>query len=242
MGDNVMVRGNALLTVLPSPAVTVIRPRVVRVLRCESIGHLDLASRFRRLVYDVSGDADASTVLLCDHPPSITIGRHGSIADIRLRPDQLARMDLQYIARGGGTIPHGSGQIGCYPVLPLAAWGITPGEYVARLLRTTARLCRSFDIDAECDGETACVMVEGRVIATAGVAVRSGVCTYGIVLNATPDLDDFAAVRFGNKAMTSLNRESIMRVRLSDVRRRMFEAVATEFDLEADIAAPSSQD
>jgi lipoyl(octanoyl) transferase len=231
-----------LLTVLPSPAVIATRPCVVQVLRYESIGHLELAARFRRLVYEVSGDADAAAVLLCDHPPSITIGRHGSIADIRLHADQLARTDLHYVARGGGAVPHGRGQIGCYPVLPLAAWGITPGDYVARLLRMTARVCRSFDIDAECDGETACVMVDGRVIAAAGVAVRSGVSTYGIVLNATPDLDDFAMVRFGSKAMTSLHRESIIRVRLSDVRRRMLESLAGEFDLDADIAAPSSQD
>lgn len=242
MGDNVMVRGKALLTVLTSPAVIVARTRVVQVRRYETIGHHDLAAKFRRLVYDVTGDADAAAMLLCDHPPSITIGRHGSIADIRLPADQLARTDLHYVARGGGAVPHGRGQIGCYPVLPLAAWGITPGEYVARLLRTTARVCRSFDIDAECDSETACVMVEGRVIATAGVAVRSGVCTYGIVLNATPDLDDFAMVRFGNKAMTSLARESIMRVRLSDVRRRLLESLAGEFDLDADIVALSSQD
>jgi lipoyl(octanoyl) transferase len=237
-----MVRGNALLTVLPSPAVIATQPRVVQVLRYESIGHLELAAKFRRLVYDVSGDAEAAAILLCDHPPSITIGRHGSIADIRLHADQLIRTDLHYVARGGGTVPHGPGQIGCYPVLPLAAWGITPGEYLARLLRTTARVCRSFDIDAECDSETACVMVDGRVIAAAGVAVRSGVSTYGIVLNATPDLEDFAAVRFGAKAMTSLNRESIMRVRLADVRRRMLESLAGEFDLDADIVAPSSQD
>jgi lipoyl(octanoyl) transferase len=237
-----MVRGNALLTVLPSPAVIAPRPRVVQVLSYESIGHLDLAAKFRRLVYDVSGDADAATVLMCDHPPSISIGRHGSIADIRLHADQLARTDLHYVAHGGGTVPHGRGQIGFYPVLPLAAWGITPGEYVARLLRTTARVCRSFDVDAESDSESACVMVEGRVIAAAGVAVRSGVSTYGIVLNATPDLDDFAMVRFNNKAMTSLHRESIMRVRLSDVRRRLLESLANEFDLDADIVAPSSQD
>ena len=32
----------------------------------------------RRLVYQVSGEPTAAALVLCEHPPLITVGRHGS--------------------------------------------------------------------------------------------------------------------------------------------------------------------
>ena len=49
----------------------------------------------RRLVYQVSGDRDLTALVLCEHPPLISVGRHGSRAHILYEPAELtARLTL----------------------------------------------------------------------------------------------------------------------------------------------------
>ncbi len=50
----------------------------------------DALLRFqRRLHYEISGDRSQAALILCEHPPIITIGRHGSRAHILAEPAQL---------------------------------------------------------------------------------------------------------------------------------------------------------
>ena len=77
-----------------------------------------------------------ATILLCEHPPLITVGRQGSWGDIRLTADQLRRhrLRVQWVSRGGGTILHGPGQLAIYPVVPLDWFGWSEQELERRLL------------------------------------------------------------------------------------------------------------
>jgi lipoyl(octanoyl) transferase len=76
----------------------------------------------RRLVFEVSGDAALATVIVCEHPPSITMGRLASRVHVRPSPEQLAERDwpLHWLPRGGGCWLHVPGQVACYVILPLA--------------------------------------------------------------------------------------------------------------------------
>src|SRR5437867_2374094 len=61
----------------------------------------------QRLVYESSGRRDGHiTLLICEHPTVITIGRQGSRADIRLDARELASrgINLRWVNRGGGTL------------------------------------------------------------------------------------------------------------------------------------------
>ncbi len=60
----------------------------------------------QRLVYEAGGRQDATiTLLVCEHPPIITIGRGGSRAQLRASAAELAsrQIEVRWVNRGGGA-------------------------------------------------------------------------------------------------------------------------------------------
>jgi lipoyl(octanoyl) transferase len=206
-----------------------------RPLQAFLLGTLDLDALIalqRRLVYEVAGDGTPA-VVLCDHPPGISIGRDGSRGHVRPSPEVLAarRWPVKWVSRGGGCLLHLPGQVACYPILPLQELGTTPGRYIDSLNRIAADTVREFGAEGEpLTGEPG-VRVTGRRIAHVGVAVRDWVSSFGITVNVNPDLDPFREVRCDGDPlpMTSLQRESPARVRVPGVRQSLLEGVARRF-------------
>lgn len=187
----------------------------------------------RRLVYDISGDRDRAALVLCDHPAGITVGREGSASHIRANPDDLATRGLavNWVGRGGGAMLHAPGQVACYPILALDAFNLTAGRYVSELVAVACELCREFGVEAIPDPDRPGVRANGRRVAHVGVAVRDNVTSFGLIVNATPDLDAFRSVRCDGDPlpMTSLARESDHRVRVTTVRQRLLELLSARF-------------
>lgn len=215
----------------PQPDFAPDRPLAAYLLGCLDIDAL--AALQRRLVYDVGGDRDTAAVVLCEHPSGITVGREGSAAHIRPSADALAsrHWDVRWVGRGGGTLLHQAGQVACYPILPLDALNLTPGRYVAELMAVGVDLCRAFGIEALPYPDRPGVRANGRRVAHVGAAVRDRVSSFGLVVNVNPDLRPFRDVYCdGDRVpMTSLQRESPLRVRVSGVRQRLLELVAARF-------------
>ena len=89
----------------------------------------------RQLVYEAGGQDDGRiVVLLCEHPPLISVGRSGSRGHIRWTNEQLRmrQLDVRWVNRGGGCVLHAPGQLAIYPIVPLAWHGWTVGEYLRR--------------------------------------------------------------------------------------------------------------
>ncbi len=208
-------------------------PRPLAVYLLGRLGLDALLALQRRLVYDITGDRDTAALVLCDHPTGITVGREGSAAHIRPNPDELAARGwpVDWVARGGGAMLHLPGQVACYPILPLDALGLTAGRYVAELQGVACDLCREFGVEAVADRDRPGARANGRRVAHVGVAVRNDVSSFGLVVNATPDLAPFRDVRCDGDPlpMTSLARESAHRVRVTTVRQRLVELIATRF-------------
>ncbi len=199
------------------------------------LGRLDfdaLLALQRRLAYDVGGDRGGA-VVVCDHPPGITVGREGSRAHIRPEPEELnvRGWPVRWVARGGGVLLHLPGQVACYPILPLDRLNLTPAAYLSELQALVVQLLAEDDLRAEADPDAPGVRLHGRRVAHVGVAVRGGVTAFGLVLNVDPDLELFRAVHCDGDPMpmTSLQRESPSRIRIATVRQRLVEAVAARF-------------
>src|SRR5262245_11387297 len=62
----------------------------------------------RRLVYQVSGEPGSAAVVMCEHPPLITVGRQGSWSHIHLEPEELRARHwrVRWVNRGGGCLLH----------------------------------------------------------------------------------------------------------------------------------------
>lgn len=207
-----------------------------RVLQAYLLGTLDLDRTLalqRRLAYDATGEVPAPAVILCDHPPGLTVGRHGSRAHVRLTDDELTarRWETKWVARGGGVTLHLPGQVACYPVLPLRELGLTPAGYVDGLCGIVGDLCRGFGLTPAVDPGTATVRVNGRRVAAVGVAVRNWVATFGVVVNVSPDLELFRGIDAAGDPvpMTSLQRECPTPVRVPAVRQRLLDLLAARF-------------
>jgi lipoyl(octanoyl) transferase len=188
----------------------------------------------RRLVYQVTGDPASAAFVLCEHPPVITVGRHGSRAHILAEPEELLarRWPVRWVNRGGGTLLHLPGQFAVYPILSLERLGLGVQAYLDRLHALLLALLDDFRVRGEVRPGQPGVWVGDRLIASVGVAVRSWVTYYGVALNVNPDLRPFRLVRCGGKdngPMTSLERERRGPLRPSLVRERLLEHFTGQF-------------
>jgi lipoyl(octanoyl) transferase len=137
-------------------------------------------------------------LLLLEHDPVLTIGRHGDAAHV-LAPDaELARRGIEVIRveRGGEVTYHGPGQLVGYPILRLADRGLLVRPLVRALEAAMVETCASYGVEAaRRDGEPGCwVDPDGAVprkIGALGLRIERGVSYHGIALNIDPDLGDF---------------------------------------------------
>jgi lipoyl(octanoyl) transferase len=188
----------------------------------------------RLLVYQAAGARDSAALLLCEHAPMITVGRHGSRAHILFEPEELGvrHWPVRWVNRGGGCLLHLPGQLAVYPILALDHLGLGIQDYLDRLQRVVVALLDDFGIRGEMHPGRAGVWVRGRLIASVGVAVRDWVAYYGLAFNINPDLVPFRLVRCDGSSrepMTSLERERHGPLRTSLVRERFIEHFAEQF-------------
>lgn len=220
----------------PSPLAT-----AELTLQAYLLGSLEFGSALalqRRLAFQVTEGHDLAALVLCEHPPLITVGRDGSRAHILCEPEELRarRWAIRWVNRGGGCLLHLPGQMVAYPILPLARLGLGLQAYLDVLHAVTIAVLDDFSVHAEARPGQAGVWVGDRPIAGIGAAVRDWVSYYGVYLNIAPDLEPFRRVRFGGSAthgqMTSLARERRGPVRPALVRQRFLEHFAARFHLD----------
>lgn len=211
-------------------------PATERVLSAYLLGTLEfdaLLALQRRLVYEIGGDRSSAAVILCDHPPGITIGREGSRAHVRPSPEELQarRWPVRWVSRGGGTMLHLPGQVACYPLFPLDQFHLTVAQYLDLLQLVVVDVLREYSVVGVTRAQTPGVWVQGRRIAHIGVAVRDGISCFGLILNGEPDLEPFREVKCDGDAvpMTSLQRETTARVRLTGLRQQLLDALVARF-------------
>jgi lipoyl(octanoyl) transferase len=211
--------------------------RADAVLQVYLLGSVDFEAALafqRRLAYQVSCDPQLAFLVLCEHPPIITIGRQGSRTQVLCEPDELQarRWRVRWVNRGGGSILHLPGQLAIYPILSLDHQGLGVKAYLDLLHETVAAALDDFRIRGQVRSEKAGLWVGPRPIALTGVAVRDWVSYYGTYLNIHPDLPLFRRVRCGGtreEPMTSLERERHGPLRPSLVRERLIEYFAERF-------------
>jgi lipoate-protein ligase B len=150
-------------------------------------------------------------LLLLEHPPTITIGRSGSLDNVLISSRQMvqAGIPLFFIDRGGDVTYHGLGQLVGYPILDLREQGGDLHRYVRNLEEVIIRTLRDFSIEADSDEGHPGVWVKGEEIAAIGLSVRKWVSMHGFALNVNTDMDHFAFINpcgFSDKRATSMSK------------------------------------
>jgi lipoyl(octanoyl) transferase len=127
------------------------------------------------------------TVLLLEHPPTVTLGRRTEEGELHI-PDG-AEVDVVETDRGGKSTYHGPGQLVCYPILDLQRHGTDVKKYVRDLEEALFRTLSAFELEStRIEGLTG-VWLERppRKIASIGIHVSKWITTHGYALNVNLD-------------------------------------------------------
>lgn len=188
-----------------------------------------------RLVAEIAGRNDGrGALLVCEHPPLITVGREGSRSHIVCPPEELIarQMEVRWIGRGGGCIAHLPGQLAVYPILPLDRRNLGLAALRERLEQAVIEMCGELRLAAWRQKEPAGVWSRGGQLAQLGVSVRSGVTSQGLFVNVNPRMDALRLIRTESGRITSLSAERRIPTAMSTVRESLIRRLAARLEYE----------
>ena len=198
----------------------------------------------RSLAASVRSGEAPDTVLLLEHPPTITLGRRTEEGEVHVPAG--AAVEVVEVDRGGKSTFHGPGQLVCYPILDLTRHGEDVKRYCRDLEEALIRTVGAFEVEAtRIDGLTGVwLSPPPRKIASIGIHLSKWISTHGYALNVDLDPAPFTewitACGLDGYAFTSLARELGRPLSVDDVRPAAAQALADVFDFDfTAVAAPS---
>lgn len=146
----------------------------------------------RRLVYEI-GERPGACLILCEHPPTISVGREGSRAHIAADDDLLRSLGIgvHWVNRGGGCVLHLPGQLSAYLALPLDVFGLTLQDYLDGIHQSIIGVLDEFNLQGSTRPDLEGVFLGESRVATIGVAVNRWIAYHGLTLNVGPSLNLF---------------------------------------------------
>jgi len=190
----------------------------------------------RRLHRERLGGTISDILLLLEHPPTITIGRSGSMENVLVPKEKLADegITLFSIDRGGDVTFHGPGQLVGYPIMDLSSRGRDIQRYVRHIEEVLIRTLNDFSIAAARDESHAGVWVGNEEIAAIGLSIRRWVTMHGFALNVNPNLEHFSYINpcgFPDRRATSLFQVLGHELAMDKVTDRLLAHFSEVFDL-----------
>ncbi|NDW12829.1 lipoyl(octanoyl) transferase LipB [Bacteroides sp. 214] len=179
-----------------------------------------------------SGKLHPDYLIICEHPHVYTLGKSGKANNMLLSEEQLQRMDatLYHIDRGGDITYHGPGQVVCYPILDLEAYGLGLKEYIHLLEEAVIAVCALYGITAGRMEKATGVWLDvgtykARKICAIGVRSSHYVTMHGLALNVNTNLHYFSYINpcgFIDKGVTSMQNELGKVLDINEVKKQLY--------------------
>ncbi|HEY2964337.1 MAG TPA: lipoyl(octanoyl) transferase LipB [Pyrinomonadaceae bacterium] len=186
----------------------------------------------------VKSGTQPDTLLLLEHPHTLTIGRRGESLAVLLDPEQLKKRNVTVFEtnRGGKVTYHGLGQLVGYPIIKLSPDREDVHRYMRDLEEVLLRTMSDFDIEAfRIDGLTGVYTARGK-IAAIGVHIARWVTTHGFALNVNTDLSYFNfIVACEGEPVTSMEQLLGSETQLSEVEDRIVARFAEVFAMRVEL-------
>ena len=181
----------------------------------------------------------ADVLLLLEHPPTLTIGKSGSLENLLLSKEALAEkgISLFFIDRGGDITYHGPGQLVVYPLIDLKNRGKDIHRYIHDLEEVVIRTLADLTIESRRDEKQRGVWVGNEKIAAIGVRVSRWVSMHGLALNVDPFMEHFSYINpcgIIDKGVTSITEVLSCVVLIEDVASRLVHHFSQVFDTEVE--------
>ena len=185
----------------------------------------------------IAGDIPQDVLLLCEHPPVVTLGRSSKADHLLLSEQALAArgIALREAERGGDVTLHAPGQLVGYPIVDLKRHRQDLHWYLRQVEQGLIDAMAALGLPTgRRDGLTG-VWVDDRKLASIGVHARDWVTWHGFALNVTTDLSLFEVMvpcGIAGVTMTSVARERPMATPSGpDVRSAVADGLAAVFGL-----------
>jgi lipoyl(octanoyl) transferase len=170
-----------------------------RVLRVERLGRLEYGAALRvqkETERAVLAGEQPDTLLLVEHPHTLTLGRGATSAGV-ITPQEILEargVTVFETNRGGKVTYHGLGQLVGYPIINLSPEREDVHRYVRDLEEVLIRALADFEIEGfRIKGLTGVHTTAGKVAAI-GVHIARWVTTHGFALNINTDLSFFELI------------------------------------------------
>jgi lipoyl(octanoyl) transferase len=194
------------------------------------LGRVEYAEGLRlqeELVELRRADRIGNVLLLLEHPPVLTLGRHANRANVLASDELLAArgVTLHQISRGGDVTYHGPGQLVGYPIFDLRSLEspnggrMGPVDFVRQMEEALIRVCAVYGVRAGRIAGLTGVWIAaeggtlgqgGKKIGAIGIHVSRGITSHGFAFNVRTELRDFQLINpcgITDKPVTSVERE-----------------------------------
>ena len=189
----------------------------------------------RAVAAEVAEGVRPDTILLLEHPPTVTTGRRTEESELHIPAD--AEVDVVATDRGGKSTFHGPGQLVCYPIFDLTRHGQDVKRYCRELEEALIVTLRSLGVEGQrIDGLTGVWLTRPpRKIASIGIHISKWVTTHGYALNVDLDPAPFTqwitACGLEDAAFTTIARELGRPATVDEVHAPALDALAQIFGL-----------
>lgn len=156
------------------------------------------AWQLQREVFDaVLKREHPNTILFCEHPDVLTVGKNARDDRNLLASRQVLReqgYEVFDVDRGGDVTYHGPGQLVGYPIVRLGDFREDLGWYMRSLEEVIIKTIDDFGIVGGRIDKLTGVWCDDRKICAIGVRASRWTTMHGFALNITTDLERFGAI------------------------------------------------
>lgn len=208
--------------------------------RVYQLGRVDYYQAYQLQTQLLSKRVDGEiedTLLLLEHPPTITVGKSGKLENILVPQTELGERGIAFFFsdRGGDVTYHGPGQLIGYPIIDLRYRGCDLHRYVSELEEVIISTLGDFGITASRDKTHRGVWVGGKEVAAIGLRVKKWVTLHGFALNVNTDLEPFSLINpcgFCDRGATSMALLLSREISMLAVMERVLAHFSEAFDAE----------
>jgi len=192
-------------------------------------------SRQEAYVRDIQKGVRPSTLILCEHPPVLTIGREGGEQNVKIDPSLLTSQGIEMIPinRGGDITAHNLGQLIGYPLFNLSEFRQDLHWFLRSIEDIIMQVLEEYGIaSGRVEGKTGVWIEEERKICAIGLHCSRWVTSHGFALNVNNDLSIFDWIipcGIPDKEVTSIHRELGKNIDMEDLKEKCRKAYIEYF-------------
>ena len=167
--------------------------KTLEIIDCGQMGYRQALDMQIELCQKRQDNLALNTVLVVEHPATITKGARESENRLLTAEDELASegVTVESVRRGGGTTAHNPGQIVIYPILDLKSLNLDITEYIRQLEQIGIDLLKLLGVESDRKKGLPGLWIGEKKIGSIGVKVKKWVTYHGMAINICNDLSIF---------------------------------------------------